>query len=76
MCLHIARKAGPNRSHDRGLQPRADHLVPLRVWDNGVDEQPSAQSTDDALVAAIWAAVDNGRPAKLKENLRLPNGLS
>jgi len=50
--------------------------VPLRVWDNAVDEQPSAQSTDDALVAAIWAAVDNGGPAKLKENLRLPNGLS
>jgi hypothetical protein len=30
------------RSHDRSLQPRADHLVPLCIWDNGVDEQPSA----------------------------------
>jgi hypothetical protein len=32
------RKAGPNRSH-RGLQPRADHLVPLCVWDSGDDER-------------------------------------
>jgi hypothetical protein len=35
----------------------------LCVWDNGVDEQPSAQSTDDASMAAIWAIVDNGGPA-------------